>query len=400
MNNVCIPNINIDELLEESIQTALAMNTLACSYNHPYGVGHTFTLQTEDTVIHSVTIERTFGEGGSKKTALLNDGQVLMLPNIDQGSLRVVSSWWPESVDKESGMATFLQSINVPTLNRQKGYLFIPSSNPDITYQLPVMLSDSFAQYAERGCFIMDNKNMVSSHYSNNEWQHWDKFGLTKWKEAIAEMVPPLVQDLWILETNDVSLSRDSSNMVMIENDQGFFELHYFGFDFGGKYGSKIVPSEEMRAKALDRPDADICSRVASTLEPMIDNFVYFRIEKQFALKGMHLDTREKSAISAPVAKHYANCDYILKHVSQKEVFYDKQAPCNPIKKPTTNPIALSEILSEASKSLDGLLDQFGSKNPESNPLENNPAPQGVEVPVMPVMLPPVIQHNQTDHII
>ncbi len=147
--------------------TYCAMYELKNVQQNKYGIGQTFRLQTADTEYKTITIIKTIGEGGFKKAALLDDSTVLMFPNIDTNSLESRTYAWTITVDNEANTAKFIEDINVPGLNRKKAYLEVQSN--DITYKLPVLLSDLFAQYAEKGLFMRDVKNPLSSFISAKE---------------------------------------------------------------------------------------------------------------------------------------------------------------------------------------------------------------------------------------
>ena len=145
----------------EQKNTYCAMHELKHIQQNSYGISKTFCLQTADTECKAVTFTKTIGQGGFKKAALLDDGTVLMFPNVDVDSVLSRTFAWTTTVDNEDNTVKFLEEIGVPALNRKKAYLVV--QNNEESYKLPVLHSDSFEQYAAKGWFIRDNKNPQSS---------------------------------------------------------------------------------------------------------------------------------------------------------------------------------------------------------------------------------------------
>lgn len=287
---------DLDEFLriasEEQKDSLYAMHELVSFHESPYGVGETFDLQTSNAACENVTIQKVLGGGGSKKAVLLTDGRVLMLPNMDVDYFGRIAMWWPKTVDGEAAMAQFLEKIGVPALNREKGYLIIPSkTNSAISYKLPVLVADSFEQYANRGWFIMDVKNPESSFYPE-EWQKSGGITAENWEKTFY----PLMQDIVIMNLNGIAPGTDSHNVVLMKGEDGSFHLRYFGFDFGGKHRITTPPSEETRLQLAKRTDEEICETV-----PWTAFFIIGEIVNQY--KG--------SVPSEVITKHFLRCEFI-----------------------------------------------------------------------------------------
>ena len=299
---------NLSELVkkfsEEQENSFYAMRELLCFHDDPYGKGETFCLETPETECKTITVTSIIGRGGSKKAALIDDKSVIMFPNTDVHSLASTARWWPETVTKEAAMARFLEEIEVPGLNRKKAHLVIPSkNNPEISYKLPVLISDSFEQYASKGWFVIDKKNPLSTAYSDKALENW-KLELRAWEETIK----PLIRDLSKLSLNSVPYTGDAGNLVLVEKDGSPAELHYFGFDFGGKYGSSNVPSEVIRSET--RGPAVICNKISEKLEDIIAGFVFNQLSEK---QANQLSNEEINNFSNMAGKYFSSCDFITK---------------------------------------------------------------------------------------
>lgn len=298
-----------EKLSNEQIDSIYAMRELSCFHENQYGEGDIFTLSTKESE-YEVTIGSIIGQGGSKKAVLLNNGKVAMLPATHFTGL---ASWWPETVTEESKMADFLDKIDIPALNREKAYINIPSTdNPGTSYKLPVLLYDSFEQYASKGWYVFDNKNYKSTIYSNNECGHWNT-ELNTW----AAPIKTLVADLWKLSVNGVNIEVDSRNLVLVEKEDSDFELHFFGFDFGGKYGSTTVPST-----AINLPTAtteQICEAISDNLKQQVKNFVFGRLAHETDhCPGGKISNSILYKFSASAGEHFSSCDFIGEAMSSQ----------------------------------------------------------------------------------
>ena len=299
-----------EKLSNEQIDTIYAMRELSCFHKDQYGKGDTFTLSTQQTE-YEITIGSIIGKGGSKKATLLDNEKVAMLP---AGHFTGLASWWPETVTEEAKMAEFLETIDIPALNREKAYITIPSTdNPGASYKLPVLLSDSFAEYASKGWYVFDNKNSDSNIYSDNECGHWNT-ELKTWEAPIKT----LVADLWKLSVNGVNIGTDSRNLVLIEKEANNFELRFFGFDFGGKYGSTTVPSTSM-----DLPTAtteQICDAISGNLKQQVKNFIFGRLAHETDhCPGKRITNPVLYKFSASADEHFSSCDFIGEAISSYE---------------------------------------------------------------------------------
>lgn len=293
----------VKKLSQDQANSFNAMHELLCSYKNPYGIGETFCLQTAlESSCEFVTVEKTIGQGGSKKAVLLTDGRVAMFPNTDQDSFVGTAHWWPETVKNEAAMATFLESIEVPALNRKQAYLAIQSkSSEETSYKLPILLSDSFEQYASRGWFVFDNKCSRSTIRSDQE--EWS-FELNSWKNTVT----PLLKDIWKLVSNNIVPGGDAHNLVLLQTDQDSFALRYFGFDFGGKYGSKTPPSLENSITTIQW-NHNTCSKASKLAKDMIASFVFYRLHPEKA------GYKEADDFANQVGEYFSSCDFFKTEV-------------------------------------------------------------------------------------
>lgn len=286
-----------------------AMHELLFFYKSPYGVDETFCLQTSDTEHENVTVKECIGGGGSKKALLLTDGRVIMFPNTDVDNIIGTAKWWPDAVTKEAAVAHFLEEIDVPALNRKKAYLIIPSkNNSTISYRLPVLLSDSFAQYADRGWFVVDSKNPRSSFYPEGEWRKLWGTDLKSWGKTFDL----LIRDLLILSLNGIYPNQDCRNVILVKGEDEAFHLRYFGFDFGGKYGTITPPSEETRLRSK-KTSQQICSSVSENAKLIIYEFVWFDV-----LRRDVWDFKDSAA--ELIAEHFSSCEFITEIFSNLDV--------------------------------------------------------------------------------
>lgn len=295
----------------EQKNTYCAMYELETVQQNAYGIGKTFCLQTENTECKTITVNKTIGEGGFKKAALLNDGTVIMFPNVDVHSVISRSYAWEITVDNEANTAKFLEEIGVPGLNRKKAYLII--QNGEETYKLPVLHSDSFAQYAAKGWFVRDNKNPRSSFVSDKEKGHWE-YDFKVWEEPIK----PLIRDVAKLILNGFkSITGDAGNIVLIKKDTGDLEFHYFGFDFNGPTGTRdTVPSEEFRLKMQKYSVHDKCEEIASTTKSLVSDIVYHSLYN-LSLGKEKKDFKTTEDFSYKVGDHFLTCDFIEQVVGE-----------------------------------------------------------------------------------
>jgi hypothetical protein len=290
---------------DEQNNSFYAMRELLCFHEDLYGKGETFHLSTQE-IDYEVTIKSTIGQGGSKKAVLLDNGKVAMFPNMDVDFFTKTARWWPEAVIKESAMADFLEAIDVPALNREKAIITIPSKHDtNVSYKLPVLISDSFEQYATKGWYVFDNKNPRSTVFSKSECGYW-KPELDIWTKPIKT----LIYDLWKLSINEVKIGTDSSNLVLIEKETNNLELHYFGFDFGGKYGSSTTPSSVVTQSKPDNAE-QACHSMPRSLENIISSFVYYRLEHKNEHINQKLSYKEIDDFANLAGKHFSSCDFI-----------------------------------------------------------------------------------------
>ena len=310
---------NFKEFSEEQKNTYCAMHELKHVQQNKYGIGKTFCLQTTvDKECKTVTVTKTIGQGGFKKAALLDDGTVLMFPNVDNKSLEEMSFAWTITVDNEANTAKFLEEIDVPGLNRKKAYLVV--KNNEESYELPVLHSNSFAQYKEKGWFIRDNKNPQSSFVSNKEKGHWE-YNLKVWEEPIK----PLVRDVATMLLNGLDqMTGDCGNIVLKENDNGKFEFHYFGFDFNGATGMfDTVPSAARRTEFQKYSVTNLCAKIAEESKVLISDIVYH------SLYSLDLGKEDKKSLSDiqkfsdEVGKHFLTCDFIEKVMGETSYQYN-----------------------------------------------------------------------------
>ena len=107
-------------------------------------------------------------------------------------------------------------------------------------------------------------------------------------------------------------ITGDAGNTVLIENDNGDFEFHYFGFDFGGKTGGNDdVPSEATRSMAQKYNLRDHCSSIAYKTTSLISEIVFQRLFSLNLSKEGSKDPTITEAFSYEVGKHFLTCDFI-----------------------------------------------------------------------------------------
>ncbi len=302
----------------EQQQTFYALHELLCFYDKKYALGETLILQTSEGDFR-VTLKEIMGQGGSKKAILLDQGSVIMVPNIDSDSFIKAARWWPESVNHETTMAAYLEKIHVPALNRRKAYLVIPSkANRELSYRLPVFLSDSFEQYASKGWYIFDIKGPPqASFFCPQEFQKWD-FNLSVWQDVI----PPFLRDLATLATHNMNglIGRDASNYALVKQEDGSFALRYFGFDFGGKYGSSTVSTKDTPVGETLPKDPDaICASTAYIARSIIQDFIFNRLYTKLERDGQTIDYMKIYNFSTRASEHFSSCDFIRKVFSKEE---------------------------------------------------------------------------------
>ncbi len=303
---------NFSSFSIEQKNTYCAMYELQTVQKNAYGLGMTFCLQTANTECKTVTVTKIIGEGGFKKAALLDDGTVIMFPNVNRASVISRAYTWPITVDNEANTAKFLDEIDVPGLNRKKAYLVV--QNNEELYELPVLHSDSFAQYSAKGWFIRDPKYSQSSFVSDKEKGYWE-YDFKVWEEPIK----PLVRDVAKLVLNGFnSINNDSGNIVLKENDIGGFEFHYFGFDFNGLTGTEnAVPSEQERTHAQQYTTRDMCDSIASKTKSLIASIVYHSLYSLHLSKEENKSSREAMDFSYKVGDYFLTCDFIEQVVGE-----------------------------------------------------------------------------------
>jgi len=182
------------------------------------------------------------GTGGSKEAYELSDGQIVMLP---KGCAR----WWVDAVEAESQAIKYLNQIGVLGLNRREATLRIPSkSNPQVAFDLPVLLSDSFERYADKGWYISDVKNpnpCFKKIFETDFTEFLDRMrndDRAAWEQYYGHFVEDYVR----LVVMGVQMDGDSANRVVLKLEgKNLWELRYFGFDFSGKYANWF-PSEDL----------------------------------------------------------------------------------------------------------------------------------------------------------
>lgn len=304
----------LENFSEEQTDSLYAMHELWTLHESPYAVGETFCLQTSNSECETVTVKEVLGGGGSKKAVLLEDGRVLMFPNTDVDHFVNIANWWPNTVTKEAAMADYLEEIDIPALNREKGYLIIPSKeNSEKSYKLPVLVADSFEQYADRGWFILDCKTS-SSIYPKEKWKKDWGTSLESWDNTFDL----LIRDLWTLALNGVCPGRDARNFVLIKGDDGSFDLRYFGFDFGGKYGTATPPSSEERLELANMTHQEICSIMSYHVKYMVRYFIT-EILLPFPWPP-ETDIYAAYSASEDISEYYSSCEYITEVISSPDV--------------------------------------------------------------------------------
>lgn len=318
--------------------TAYAMFELYCLYNTAYGIGHAFKIIDAAGNAEVVTINKIIGEGGSKKALLLEDGRVIAVPNADPelmidpsmdqdiDHIASIAQWWPNTVHDETQIIIFLESINIPCLNKKKRYLVVPSTEkPGVQYHMPIMLSDSFQQYAQKGWFVHDikrSKDLIPVPPGDVYW-----FGKDDINDALLDSniiknaIKPLIQDLWILTVHQFfNLERqyhiiDALNVVLIEQNHGPFELHYFGLDFGGRSGLLAKPS---RREILPEEYAkihDAYNYIAFYAFFMIEQFFlgqfYTLFQDDNNQSYSEQEERQWAELANGIAEKYSNREFI-----------------------------------------------------------------------------------------
>lgn len=202
--------------------------------------GETYRIIDPETQISKdIVLKGYLGGGGSKDALETEDGLAIVIPNLSIDSVYQVASWWEENIDGEVSVASFLDDIGVPSLNRKKAILVLSAEK---NLQLPVFVSDSFNKYAKQGLHILDGKNPHSSSWKKDQmiFRNADEaLKFHSW-DAVAE---PLFLEFYNLAINYFTVGLDSSNFALAKEQNPYspnqYSLHYFGFDFGGKYGQK-----------------------------------------------------------------------------------------------------------------------------------------------------------------
>jgi hypothetical protein len=194
-----------------------------------------------------IEVSKIPGSGGTKWAYQLKDGRVFMYPGFDFSKPNRIGRWEETIVPHEAKTAEFLSEIGVPVLNRVQAELLIRNKRTGKEHLFPVLLSDSFETYANRGWFIEDVKNPNEHSWSReNVEKRGYKFGVFDSETELdsvhrwAKAVSPLLRDLAKLWRHNVDLVGDSSNFAIVKasNKDGInWHIRYFGFDIGGEYG-------------------------------------------------------------------------------------------------------------------------------------------------------------------
>lgn len=238
----------------------------------------------------------------------------MMLPNTDVDQYDSVASWWPDSVKGESEMATFLELIEVPALDRKKAYLAVPNKiYSDVTHKLPVMISSSFVDYAEKLWLISGKIGIPSSYLCLGlEAPHWANPVVD-----LEEPIKPLINDLWKIAINGVYLNGDSRNFALTKNDEQQWAFRYFGLDFGEKKGNQFPPTEEKQKESSKTPPEKICNIVSYNLS----EFLYSIAHDLTLTSKCLLANREEFCtftLEKELSDKFANCDFILQAVGEE----------------------------------------------------------------------------------
>lgn len=264
-----------------------------------------------------VKLGRVLGEGGSKKAYQLENGKVLILPNLDAISLQRdrledVDARWTRMANEEVAMSDFLQSIGLLTPNHKKVSISLSLSGAEGS--IPAYISDSFESLKDQGIFIIDAKNPksntwkagIDSLFKNNRAQYSDS-----WLEE--GLLDSFLDDLVKLAIYDIPIGFDNCNLAirkktapLQDETENEYEVRFFGFDFSDKASllsipDKLKPNYELNENRLKRAIqrfADILlpleitdkkfkyseslrEKISSSLVQTMAKRVKFKIEKQ-----------------------------------------------------------------------------------------------------------------------
>jgi hypothetical protein len=318
------PLITIDASYIPSFEK-LSKKSKACPYLTKY-----LTLYLKDSE-GSKKQKMTFvGEGGSKRAFELNNGKVLILPNMNQDSIPTVQVRWERMLNEEMAMMKILRSIGLLTPLAEKVEIdFINMEREERAMQaimeetiegripkgtdvnellkqemekiqidakkkvnLPAYTLDSFDSLAKKGCFVIDVKNKESSTWVENQnflfVTQEEKLKLENWDNVLG----PLITDIAIILYYGILIDRDSSNFAIIKNEQMpssnqklscKYTVRYFGFDFSSKTSPLEIPTmEELKIDLSSIENREeVKQSVGDTIEPFISELFYYEFDKK-----------------------------------------------------------------------------------------------------------------------
>lgn len=180
------------------------------------------------------------GAGGSKRAyRCMGSTKALILPNMDCNPLSEIQEGWARVVDKEVRMSETLEKIGLLSLRCKKVQV---STNSDPSQSIPAYVADNFESLAERGIYVIDQKNNSSSTLKKKIFQKpSDALDKRQWRDILN----PLVDDVAKLVIHDIPTGSDSISYALVETESSSYQLRFLGFDYTTRSGEGRIPEVE-----------------------------------------------------------------------------------------------------------------------------------------------------------
>jgi|GEM_PF-5786043 len=231
------------------------------------GVVPAFSLKEGGTVWlgdekREIKLGNCVGSGNFKRAIEISDGQVLMLPTLQEEEIiqeifRESLLEWQQTVNNEVLASETLTANGILTAQSKKVNLYLSA---DSNEPFPAYISSSFNSLAEQGMYIIDYNNQYLMNFNNQDTscyrsilkENQDRYAVESW----LPIAQSLFQDVCTLIKNKHThfLNGDALNFVIIEAEHQN-TVRLFGFDFPNSPPSTVsnTTAIEFFQKAFER---------------------------------------------------------------------------------------------------------------------------------------------------
>lgn len=202
------------------------------------------------------------GSGNFKRAMEISDGQVLMLPTLQEDEfIQEISGEslfeWQQTVNNEVLASETLTTTGILTAQSKKVNLYLSA---DSNEPFPAYISSSFNSLAEKGMYIIDYNNQYLMNFNSQDTscyrsilkENQDRYAVESW----LPIARSLFQDVCTLIKNKHThfLNGDALNFVIIEGEHQN-TVRLFGFDFPSSPPSTVSDTTAIKffRNAFDR---------------------------------------------------------------------------------------------------------------------------------------------------